>query len=96
MDIDFDLSDIDEAMDNFESELNKELDNIGKESIQYAISNGNYQDRTGELRKSNTYEVQKDGLLLENSKEYASYVESKGFEVLTGAALFAQNKVDEL
>ena len=36
-----------------------------------------------------------DGLELRNEAEYASFVESKGYEVLTGAALFAEKRLKE-
>ena len=96
MDVDFDLSDIDNALESFESDLKREMEEVGKSAVAYAADRGNYQDRTGELRKSNAYEVLSDGLVLSNSKEYASYVESKGFEVLTGAVIEAQSKLEKL
>ena len=54
-----------------------------------------YKNRTGTLRKSNKYSAQDDGLELRNEAEYASFVESKGYEVLTGAALFAEKRLKE-
>lgn len=70
-------------------------DKVGKEAVDYAMKNGSYQNRTGTLRKSNKYSVEDDGLELRNEAEYASFVESKGYEVLTGAALFAEKRLKE-
>ena len=96
MDVTFELSDIESVLDSFEGDLRHEMEEIGKSAIEYATDRGNYQDRTGQLRESNAYEVHSDGLVLSNSKEYASYVESKGFDVLTGAVLEAQSKLEKL
>jgi hypothetical protein len=96
MDVDFELSDIDSALESFESDLRHEMEEVGKAAVIDAADRGTYQDRTGELRKSNAYEVLSDGLVLSNSKEYASYVESKGFKVLTEAVIEAQSKLEKL
>lgn len=68
---------------------------VGKEAVDYAVKNGSYQNRTGTLRKSNKYSVLDDGLELRNEVDYASFVESKGYEVLTGAALYAERRLKE-
>ena len=47
------------------------------------------------LRTSNDYDVNKDGLTLKNEAEYASFVESKGYDVLSSAALFAEKRLKE-
>ena len=39
--------------------------------------------------------VDETGLTLKNETEYASYVEAKGFEVLSGAALEAEKRLKE-
>ena len=55
-----------------------------------------YDDTYGyTLRTSNNYDVDKDGLTLKNEAEYASFVESKGFDVLSGAALYAEKRLKE-
>lgn len=59
------------------------------------ISFEDYQDRTGTLRQSNEYEVDETGLTLKNETEYASYVEAKEFDVLSGAALEAERILKE-
>ena len=53
------------------------------------------------LGKSNKYSVSDEGLELKNDAKspegynYASNVESKGYEVLSGAALFAEKRLKE-
>lgn len=95
MGVEFDFSDVDSFFDEIENEVAQHTDKIGKEAVQHAKDNGSYSDQTGHLRESNTYKADKDGLRLENEAEYASFVEAKGFEVLSGAALHAQKKLNE-
>ena len=91
MDVKFDFSDVDSFFDKGYAEVKSVEDKV----VDYAVKNGSYQNRTGTLRKSNKYSVQDDGLELRNEAEYASFVESKGYEVLTGAALFAEKRLKE-
>lgn len=88
--VDYDFSDVDEAFEEFSRELIQAMIEVGEEAVQYAKDNGDYQDQTGTLRKSNEYEIVDDGLVLKNKTEYASYVEAKEFDVLSGAALEAE------
>ena len=60
----------------------KEDDWCSDEAVKYAEEHGDYQDHTLTLRTSNDYDVDKDGLTLKNEAEYASFVESKGFDCL--------------
>ena len=90
MDIVADFSDVDNAFGDFEKEIRQEMEEAGKAAVAYAVENGDYTDKTGKLRASNSYEVEPDGLILKNDAEYASYVEAKGFDVLSGAALEAE------
>lgn len=95
MAVDVDFSDVGEALSQFKAEAKEAIAEAGEKAVQYAKEHGDYQDRTGTLRKSNRYEVQDDGLLLKNDTEYASYVEAKGFDVLGGAALEAERLLKE-
>ena len=91
-----DFSDVDDFFRKGKQEVHRKVEEIGQESVQYAKDHGNYQDRTGNLRSSNGYEVDdNENLTLTNSAEYASYVESKGYDVLSGAALHAQKRLKE-
>lgn len=85
MDVDFDFSDVDSFFDEGEWEVEKKMIDVGDEAVKYAEEHGDYQDHTLTLRTSNGYDVDKDGLTLKNEAEYASFVESKGFDVLSSA-----------
>ncbi len=95
MDVKFDFSDVDSFFDQGYAEVKAVEEKVGKEAVNYAIEHGSYQNRTGTLRKSNKYSVEDDGLVIRNDAEYASYVESRGYEVSTGAALFAERRLKE-
>lgn len=95
MDVDFDFSDVDQFLKDGEWEVQKKMIDIGDEAVKYAEENGNYQDHTLTLRTSNDYDVGESGLTLKNEAEYASFVESKGFDVLSGAALYAEKRLKE-
>ncbi|WP_028896679.1 hypothetical protein [Prevotella sp. HUN102] len=94
--IDSDFSDVDEFFDEGEWEVEKAMIDVGDAAVKDAEESGNYQDHTLTLRTSNGYDVDKDGLTLENTADYASYVEAKGFDVLSGSALRAEKKLKEL
>lgn len=95
MGVEFDFSDVEAFFQQGESEVVAKVSEIGEESIQYAKDNGTYKDRTGTLRQSNDSEADITGLTLKNKAEYASFVESKGFDVLSGAALYAEKRLKE-
>lgn len=90
-----DFSDVDPWFDAEMSRVLEKEREIAEESVEYAKEKGNYQDHTGTLRQSNDSEVSKDGVLLKNEAEYASFVESKGFDVLGSAALHAETRLKE-
>jgi len=79
---------------NYHVVCEKRID-VGDEAVKYAEENGDYQDHTLTLRTSNDYDVDKDGLTLKNEAEYASFVESKGYDVLSSAALYAEKRLKE-
>lgn len=99
--VDFDFSDVDSFFEQGENEVKEVEEKVGKEAVEYAVQHGSYQNRTGTLRKSNRYSVSDEGLELKNDAKspegynYASNVESKGYEVLSGAALFAERRLRE-
>ena len=51
--------------------------------------------KTTHLRESNDYEVNEDGLILKNEADYASFVESKGFEVAGSAAIRTEKRLKD-
>lgn len=95
MDVRGDFSDVDGFFSAGEWEVQKKMIDVGEESVRHAEENGNYQNHTLTLRTSNEYNVEEDKLILENTAEYASYVEAKGYEVLSGPALFAEKRLKE-
>ena len=95
MGVDFDFSDVDQFFQDGEWEVQKKMIDVGDEAVKYAEENGDYQDHTLNLRTSNEYDVDESGLTLENKAEYASHVESKGYDVLSGAALHAEKRLKE-
>ena len=94
--IDSDFSDVDQFFDDVKWEVQKGMIDVGDAAVKDAKENHTYQNRTRNLEKSNTYEVDKDGLTLENTADYASYVEAKGFVVLGDPALRAEKKLKEM
>ncbi len=94
--IDSDFSDVDDFFDEGEWEVEKAMIDVGDASVKDAEESGSYQDHTLTLRTSNGYDVDKDGLTLENTADYASYVEAKGFDVLSSPALRAEKKLKEM
>ena len=95
MDVDFDFSDVDSFFDEGEWEVEKKMIDVGDEAVKYAEEHGDYQDHTLTLRTSNDYDVDKDGLTLKNEAEYASFVESKGFEVAGSAAIRTEQRLKD-
>ena len=93
MDVDFDFSDVDSFFD--EGEWSETAPVLQQYAVKYAEEHGDYQDHTLTLRTSNDYDVDKDGLTLKNEAEYASFVESKGYDVLSSAALYAEKRLKE-
>ena len=94
--IDSDFSDVDEFFDDVKWEVQKGMIDVGDAAVKDAKENHTYQNRTRNLEKSNTYDVDEDGLTLENTAPYASYVEAKGFVVLGDPALRAEKKLKEM
>ena len=94
--IDSDFSDVDQFFKDGELEVEMSMVDVGDAAVKDAKENHTYQNRTGNLEASNKCDVDKDGLTLDNTADYASYVEAKGFDVLSGAALRAEKKLKEI
>ena len=91
----YDFSDVDAYINSAETEIDSRLSKVGREAVEYAKEHGDYQNRTGNLRRSNKYKVDDEGLTLYNDADYASNVEQRGYDVLSGAALFAEKRLKE-
>ena len=94
--VESDFSDVDQFFNDGEWEVEKAMIDVGDEAVKDAKANHTYQNRTYNLEKSNIYDADKDGLTLDNTADYASYVEAKGFDVLSGSALRAEKKLKEM
>ncbi len=96
-----DFSDVDEYFSKGEWEVQKAMIDAGDNAVKYAEEHGDYQDHTLTLRTSNKFDVEKDRLILYNDATapngypYAAKVESKGYDVLSGAALEAEKELKE-
>lgn len=95
MDVSFDFSDVGAFLSEMEDTIESRLSNVGQEAVDYAKRHGSYRDVTGNLRRSNKYSIDKDGMTLQNDASYASDVEQRGYEVISGAALFAEKRLKE-
>lgn len=81
---------IDSFMETVMEEVRKRMTEAGEAAVAWNKQYGSYKDRTGNLRRSNFYEVTDDALIIGNSAEYAGYVEAKGYMVCTDGALLAE------
>ncbi|WP_195640179.1 hypothetical protein [Bacteroides stercoris] len=90
--IDADFSDVDDFFQEGKTEVIAGMKEEGEMFVEDAKATGSYRDCTGHLRESNDYEVNEDGLTLKNEADYASFVESKGYEVAGSAAVRTEGR----
>lgn len=96
-----DFSDVEAYFSDGEWEVEKAMIDAGDNAVKYAEEHGDYQDHTLTLRTSNKFDVEKDRLILYNDATapngypYAAKVESKGYDVLSGAAIEAEKELKE-
>lgn len=94
MDIDYDFSDVDQFFEIGWKELREEVEQVAKEAIQYARDTQRFNNWTYNLRHGHEFHVTRYASLdLWNNMFYAPYVEAKGYDVLTGAALYARSEL---
>lgn len=96
MGVEFDFSDVASFLDKGMMEVGSKMAEIGERAVQYARETGTYKDSNIDhvhLRESNYYRAERDGLVIGNSKEYASMVESRGYKVVSHAALRAESEL---
>lgn len=86
---------ISKALDDFEKGMKATLQEVGKRAVEYAVENGEYHNVTGRLRRSNKYEVTRNGLRIYNDAPYAEEVQNRGLDVINGAALYAESELDK-
>lgn len=96
-----DFSDVEGYFDDGMERVKSLMADTGEDAVEYAKEHGDYQNRTHTLRKSNKFKVSEDGLTLYNDAtaphgyQYAAKVESRGYDVLSSAALHAERKLKE-
>ena len=90
-----DFQDVYAAINNASEQVRKVFEREGAMAVEDAKRSGTYQDRTGKLRSSNKYEATKHSIKLINDAEYASYVEAKGYEVLSGSFLRMAKRIED-
>ena len=95
MDLTFNFDDVESAFQEYERQVLNAMDKVGREAVEYARERGTYHDVTGNLRRSNEYQVSQEGLTLRNDASYAESVEQRGYDVLSGAALYAEKRLKE-
>ena len=93
--IDADFSDVDDFFQEGKTEVIAGMKEEGEMFVEDAKKTGSFTDRTGHLRASNRYEADKSGLTLKNEADYASFVESKGFEVAGSAAIRTEKRLKD-
>lgn len=80
------MSELENEIKKFFADAKREvkdyLEDLGQRAEEANIREGDYQNRTGNLRRSNYHEADENGLTLGNSAGYASEVESKGYNVI--------------
>lgn len=80
------MSELDKEIERFFTEGRREVkryfDDLGSRAVAANIAEGDYQNRTGNPRRSNYHEASEDELILGNSADYASEVESRGYNVI--------------
>ena len=80
------MSELENEIEKFFADAKREvkdyLEDLGQRAEEANIREGDYQNRSGNLRRSNYHEADEDGLTLGNRADYASEVESKGYNVI--------------
>lgn len=95
MDVRCEIVGMDSFLEELEDEVLETMDAVGREAVEYAKEHGSYRDVTGNLRRSNKYKVDESGLTVYNDAPYAEAVEHRGYEVISGAALYAEKRLKE-
>jgi len=80
------MSAFDKEIEHFFAEGRREVreyfEDLGQRAEEANIAEGDYQNRTGNLRRRNYHKASEDELEIGNSASYASEVESRGYNVI--------------
>ena len=77
------------------TEVQRHLSELGKAAVILNRTEGDYRNQTGHLRQSNYYEASIDRLTLGNKAEYASQVESRGYNVIDSGVKYIIEEVND-
>lgn len=94
MGIKYDISDVMRDIDAIPGKVRAKFEEAGRDGVEYAKAHGNYKNRTGHLRASNGYRADEKGLEMYNDADYASNVESRGYDVISGAYLHTVERLE--
>lgn len=80
------MSDFDKEIEHFFTQGRREVkeyfEDLGSRAVAANIAEGDYHDRTGNLRRSNYFSANEEEMELGNGAGYASEVESRGYNVI--------------
>lgn len=76
------VNEIDAFFAKGREEVKEYFEDLGRRAEELNRDEGDYKNHTGNLRRSNYHNATADELVLGNSAEYASEVESKGYNVI--------------
>ena len=80
------MSELDREIERFFAQGRKEVkdyfESLGQRAEDANKRDGDYTDRTGNLRSRNYHTATEEELILGNSADYASHVESRGYNVI--------------
>ena len=77
-------------------EVDEFLDRLGKTAVEFDKANGNYRNRTGNLRRSNYSNVHDHTLTIGNKAEYASDVSSRGYDVIDSGIQYIKKEIEDM
>ena len=105
MKVDANFSGLDEFLAEAEDEIKQGMIEVAHEGVDFAKTHGEYKNHTHNLIPSESGHQKakektenlllygkrpKNGIILADGMEYASFVESKGYDVLSGGAIHAE------
>jgi len=96
MEMTIDIQEIESFIDRAEVDVIRTVEKVGEMAVAYNKAHKGYRNVTGNLEASNTYEASREGLVIANTAPYASYVESKGMNVVSEGALVAERTLQDL
>lgn len=79
----------------FRDEAEARIREIGEAAVEVAVQNGTYHDVTGNLRRSNGFELHGDTARLYNSAPYAEEVSARGHDVIDSAAAYLEEELSK-